>query len=84
MILEVSVVPNSRKFSISLKEGRVRIALHSPPEDNRANRELVKELSHLTGREVRIISGLSSRRKRLEIAMGEEEWAALLSSRAIL
>ncbi len=80
MILEVGVVPNSREFAISLKEGKVRIALRSPPEKNRANLELVKELSRATGRHVSIVAGLSSRRKRLEIDMTEEEWAAFLSS----
>lgn len=80
MILEVSVVPNSRKFSISLKGGKVKICLSSPPENNRANIELIKELSKATGRGVRILSGAGSKRKKLEIGMSEGEWEAFLSS----
>ncbi len=80
MIVEASVVPNSRNFSISVKEGRLKIRLSSPPENNKANIELIKELSGRLGRTVRIISGLSSRRKRIEVAMSEGEWAAFLAS----
>jgi uncharacterized protein (TIGR00251 family) len=78
MIVEASVVPNSRRFSISTKEGRLKIHLASPPENNRANIELIKELTKLTGRSVRILSGASSKRKRIEIAMSEEEWGAFI------
>lgn len=78
MIAEVSVVPKSRKFSISVKEDRVKIFLKSPAEHNKANLELVKELSKLLKADVRIISGFKSRCKRLEIAADRAEWEALL------
>lgn len=80
MIVEVSVVPGSKRFSISVKDGRIRIALESPPENNRANIELIRELTRLTGRGVRILSGKSSKRKRLEIGMDESEWLLFLSA----
>ena len=80
MIVEVSVIPNSRKFSISLKDGRVRIHLTSPPENNRANLELIKELSKRLDADVRILSGHTSKRKRLEIGTDEERWNAFLAS----
>ena len=78
MIIEASVVPNSKRFSLSVKDNRLKIHLESPPENNRANIELIKKLSSLTGRQVRLLSGQTSRRKRLEIDMTEEEWAAVL------
>jgi uncharacterized protein (TIGR00251 family) len=80
MMVEVSVVPNSGRFAITIKEGRLKIRLASAPEGNKANIELMKELGKATGRAVRILSGLSSRRKRLEIDMTGEEWKAFLSS----
>ncbi len=80
MIAEVSVVPNSRKFSISIKDGRLRIRLSSPPQNNKANIELIRELERATGRGVRILSGASSKRKRLEIGMSEDEWNGFLAT----
>lgn len=78
MIAEVSVVPNSKRFSVSVKDGRVKISMKSPPEHNKANIELVRELSKLLGAPVRIISGHSSRRKRLDIAIEPEKWEEFL------
>ena len=80
MIVGVSVIPNSKRFSITLKGGRLKIALTSPPEKNHANVELISELSKQLGRQVRIIGGLTSKRKRLAIEISDEEWAAFLSS----
>ncbi len=79
-VVEISVAPNSRRFAVSVKDGKVRISLTSPPENNRANIELIRELSKATGSGVRILSGATSKRKRIEIGLSEEEWAAFLSS----
>lgn len=78
LIIEVSVVTKSPCFSVSIKDGRVRIHLTSPPEKGQANAELVRELRRATGADVRIISGLASRRKRLEIGMDEDAWNPVL------
>ncbi len=82
MIVEVIVAPDSRRFAIGpvSKDGRVKISLRSPPENNRANVELVSELSKLTGRQVRLISGHTSKRKKLSIGMSEGEWKAFRES----
>ncbi|MCI0563575.1 MAG: DUF167 domain-containing protein [Nitrososphaera sp.] len=79
MIVEVFVAPGSKRFSITVKNGRIRIALKNPPENNRANIELVRELSSLTGRSVRILSGHNSRKKKIEIGISENDWQKLLS-----
>jgi len=78
MIVDVTVVPKSVSFSVSLKDGKVKIRLTSPPEKGEANAELVKGLSRALGRGVRIISGHTSSRKRLEIDASEAEWAEFL------
>ncbi len=79
MIAEVSVIPNSKRFALAVREGRLRVALKSAPERNKANIELVRELSKVLGRQVRIASGLSSKKKRIEVGMTAEEWGAFLS-----
>jgi uncharacterized protein (TIGR00251 family) len=80
MILEVVVAPNSRKFSISAKDGRLRIALKSPPENNKANIELIRELSRHLGKPVRLLSGHSSRKKKVEIPLSDEEFVLFMKS----
>jgi uncharacterized protein (TIGR00251 family) len=80
MIAEVSVTPNSKRFSITQKDGRLKVLLRSPPENNKANIELVSELSKLLGRPVRIVSGLTSKKKRLAIDIDAEGWNRFLGS----
>jgi len=67
MIIEVTVVPKSVKFQILEKDGKIKIHLKSPPEDNKANLELIKELKKL-GCTATIISGHKSRHKKLEVS----------------
>ncbi len=80
VIVDVNVINKSHKFSISIKDGIIKIRLTSPPEKGEANSELVKELGKaLGGAPIRIVSGLSSRHKRLEIGLSEEDWKAKLA-----
>lgn len=80
MIAEVSVVPKSGRFQLSLKEGKLKAYLKSAPEKNKANLELVKELSRLLGCEVRLISGQKSRHKKIEADIPWEAWESFLAS----
>jgi uncharacterized protein (TIGR00251 family) len=80
MIIEVTVVPNSPRFSIGYKNGRLKVMLMSQPEKNRANIELIQNLSKLLGKQVRIISGLTSKRKKLAADITEVEWKAFIES----
>jgi uncharacterized protein (TIGR00251 family) len=79
MIIDVLAAPNSKRFSIAVKEGRIRISLKSAPENNKANIELIKELASLTRAPVRILSGHTTKRKKIEIALSEKEWKEFLS-----
>lgn len=81
MIAEVTAVPKSGRFSISFKDGKVKVFLKSVAEGNKANLELVKELSKLLHAPVRIVSGHASRRKRIEAGITEAEWAAFVEKR---
>ena len=79
MIIEVTVVPNSPKFSVGYKNGRLKVMLMSQPEKNRANIELIQNLSKLLGKPVRIISGLTSKRKKLAVDLTGDEWARFVA-----
>ncbi|MFH1520729.1 MAG: DUF167 domain-containing protein [Candidatus Micrarchaeota archaeon] len=74
MIVEISVIPNSRKFTISVKNGVVKVYLKKSPENNKANIELITQFSKLFNKEVHLISGHKSKHKKLAIAISEEEW----------
>jgi len=65
MLINVKVKPNSKKFHV--KEGnRWVVSLTEPAENNRANLELIKELSKLYG-SCKILRGKTSRNKTIEI-----------------
>ncbi len=67
IVLTAKVRASSVTFTITSKGGFLEIRTRSPAEGNRANIEIVKELSRLFGREVRIVRGLKSRHKEILI-----------------
>jgi uncharacterized protein (TIGR00251 family) len=78
--IQVTVVPKSGSFRIERKaDGSLKIHLRSAPESNKANIELLREMRRLLRAEVRIVSGPTSRRKVLEIALSEEEFLSRCS-----
>jgi len=81
VIVDITAVPKSGRFSVSLKDGKVKAFLRSAAEQNKANLELVRELSKALDKPVRIISGHKSRHKRLEIDISKEEWEDFLSNK---
>lgn len=78
MELEVRVVPNAKKFSVSLKDGMTKIHVPAKAEDGKANAELVQGLQEALGRKVALLRGAKSRAKTLWIEGEEEEVRALL------
>ncbi len=66
MIITAKVKTHQKKFSIERKGDVWVISVTSPPEKNKANIEIIKELSKIYGN-ARIISGLKSEKKRIEI-----------------
>ncbi|MBS3052724.1 MAG: DUF167 domain-containing protein [Candidatus Aenigmarchaeota archaeon] len=65
LILRAKIKPNSKEFRIDMEKGI--IYCKSPPVNNKANLEIIKELKTITKREVKIISGLNSKNKRILI-----------------
>lgn len=70
-ILEVKVVPRSGKFAlVRTSKGELKCMVKADPEKGAANKELIKgfaQLLHVTQNDVEIISGLTSRKKRIKI-----------------
>ena len=65
IVLDVYVKPNSKRFQIKTEEGELLVFCRETPVKGRVNRELVKELSRLFKRRVEIVSGFSSRHKKI-------------------
>ncbi len=66
-ILEVDVKPNSKEFKIEINENKLVVFCRETPVKGRVNRELVKHFSRLFKRKIEIVSGYSSRQKRILI-----------------
>ena len=66
---KIIVKANSKKNEIVYDEVKkfYRVNIKEKAEDNKANKEIIKFLSKLTKKKARIISGLRSREKLIEI-----------------
>lgn len=71
MRIKVKVIPNARERKLEkVSDREYRVYVRSPPERGRANRELVWVLAKRFGvptSRVRIVKGLTSRNKLVEI-----------------
>jgi len=67
MIIKIKVKPNSSEQGIEKIDEVYVVKLKSPPEEGKANLELVKLLSKYFGSEVKIKSGFSARRKIVQV-----------------
>src|SRR4030067_493963 len=66
-ILEVFVKPSSPKFDVAFDGQEVLVYCTEEPVKGKVNKELVKEFSKLFHSRVEIVSGFTSRQKRLLI-----------------
>jgi len=73
VVLDVHVKPNSKNFRVELNGDEVVVSCREAPVKGKVNRELVKKLSRLFNRRVEIVSGFSSRQKKLLIRDIEAE-----------
>jgi uncharacterized protein (TIGR00251 family) len=65
LIVPVNVKPNSPGFGLRKKDDKLFLDVTNPPREGRANQEIMRELPRLLRCEVRILSGLKSKRKLL-------------------
>jgi uncharacterized protein (TIGR00251 family) len=64
-VIEVFVKPNQPKFNVKIDGDEIIVFCTEEPVKGKVNKELVKELSKLFHAEIEIISGLTSKQKRL-------------------
>ena len=68
MIINIKVKPSSGKQEIEkISNNQYLINLKNPPEDNKANLELIKILKKHFKRNIKIIKGQKSKNKIIEI-----------------
>jgi uncharacterized protein (TIGR00251 family) len=66
-VLEVSVKPRSKEFKIAVEGDEIAVFCTEIPLKGRVNKELVKGFSRLFHKEVKLVSGFSSKKKKLLI-----------------
>ena len=71
-IIEVQVKPNSDKFDVLVDDSKIVILCTETPTKGKANKELLKKLSVFFGHKVKIVTGRTSRQKRLLIKCVEK------------
>jgi uncharacterized protein (TIGR00251 family) len=67
VILEVNVKPRSREFKIVIEDDEILVFCVEEPVKGKVNKELVKEFSRLFRKKVELVSGFSSKQKKLLI-----------------
>jgi len=65
--IEVFVKPNSAKFETVIGNDEILVFCTEEPVKGRVNKELVKEFSRLFRSKIEIVSGFTSKRKKLLI-----------------
>lgn len=84
ILVEIEVSPKSPGFKISgYNEWRneIEVRIKSVPQKGKANQELIKEFSKLTGKDVEIASGQKSRHKTLKVyGINKKEFEEILET----
>jgi uncharacterized protein (TIGR00251 family) len=77
LFLDIKVLPGASKNEFAgLKEGRLRVKIAAPPEDGKANGELISFFARALGcakRDIVLVKGEKSRIKTLEIPLSRRE-----------
>ena len=86
VIVDIHVIPNaSRTHADGEHDGALRVRLHAPPVDGKANLALQAWLADALGlpkRDVELIRGQTSKRKQLRVsaaACTKANWSGLIS-----
>jgi uncharacterized protein (TIGR00251 family) len=73
VVLDVYVKPKLENFRVELDGDELVVSCREAPVKGKVNRELLKRFSRLFGRKVELVSGFSSRKKKLLIRDIEAE-----------
>ena len=84
VVVDIHVIPNaSRTQAEGTHDGALRVRLHAPPVDGKANLALMAWVAETLGvpkRDVTLLRGQTSKRKQLQVraAVGDKaDWLAL-------
>ena len=87
VIVDIHVIPNaSRTQADGVHDGALRVRLHAPPVDGKANLALMAWLAEVLGvakRDVALVRGQTSKRKQLRVSAAvcdKATWSALVDS----
>ena len=73
VILDIYVKPNSKQFKVEQDGDELVVLCREAPVKGKVNKELLKHFSRLFGRRVELVSGFTSRQKKLLISEIEAE-----------
>ena len=65
IIIDIYVKPNAPKFEIIIEDKEILVKCTEEPTKSKVNKELIKEFTKLFHTKVTIISGTTSKQKRL-------------------
>lgn len=84
VIVDIHVVPNAARTQVEgLHDGALRVRLHAPPVDGKANSALIEWLARelkVPRSSVELIRGQTARRKQLRVTasvVAQAQWSAL-------
>ncbi len=81
-VIEVFVKPNQPKFSVKVDGDEIVVFCTEEPLKGKVNKELIKELSKVFRAEIEMVSGFTSKQKRLLVRnMSRSEVEPLLRRR---
>ena len=79
VVIEVYVKPNSQKFGFTVEGNEIVVRCTEEPVKGKVNKELIKELTRLFHTQVELVSGATSKQKKLLIKnLGKSEAECLL------
>jgi uncharacterized protein (TIGR00251 family) len=67
LTLEVFVKPRSKEFKVTVEGDEITVYCQEDPVKGKVNKELVKQFSKLFHKRVELVSGFTSRQKKLLI-----------------
>lgn len=80
-VLEILVKPRCKAFKVVVEGDDIIVLCREEPAKGKVNREIIKELSKLFHKRVELVSGFSSRQKRLLVrGIGKNEVELALQS----
>jgi uncharacterized protein len=67
IVVDIFVKPNSPKFEVKIEGDEIIVRSTEEPEKGKVNKEIIKEFTKLFRVKVEIVSGLTSKQKKLFI-----------------